>query len=364
GGGERKSTIERRNLRRSITVATVLGAVGVVAGITVGILAFSGVFSSDGDGGDDEPDIPQIVATIRPSTLQVTAFVDGEPAGTGTGWVLDADDGLIVTNQHVTNGGETFTVGLDDERAQDATILASAPCQDLALLQVEDTAALETLPIGSQEDLRQGETVVAAGFPGSATAGGELAATTGVVSVVETTFDINGLNVPLYPNVIQTDSAINPGNSGGPLVNAAGEVVGINTAIIDDANSIGFAISIDTVRPLIDRALAGDAALNPDTAFLGVTTISVASLGEAVRTEFGVAVDSGAFVQGTLEGSPAEMAGILRGDVIVSIDGQNIASSEDVARTVRAMRPGDLVEIVIERDGETEQVSVTLDIRN
>ena len=173
--------------------------------------------------------------------------------------MFDADTGLIVTNAHVVNGGETFTVELEDEPPRSATLLAAAPCEDLAVLRVDDTEGLSAFAVGSQDDLQQGETVVVVGFPGSANAEGDLTATRGVVLVVETTFDLeDAFDVPLYRNIIQTDAAINPGNSGGPLVNTSGEVVGVNSAgitLLGDRIFQGQGLAIGANR--LDEVLPG-----------------------------------------------------------------------------------------------------------
>ena len=231
--GPTPSAIERRSNKRTARIALVLGGVGAAAAIVVVALAVAGAFSGGDDGGDEDEALtmPAIVVRARNSTGKIDAVDASGQGGRGTGWVFDADTGLIVTNAHVVNGGETFTVELEDEPPRSATLLAAAPCEDLAVLQVDDTEGLSAFAVGSQDDLQQGETVVVVGFPGSANAEGDLTATRGVVSVVETTFDLeDAFDVPLYRNIIQTDAAINPGNSGGPLVNTSGEVVGVNSA--------------------------------------------------------------------------------------------------------------------------------------
>jgi len=318
------STIERRKLRRGVRVATAIGSVAVVAVVVVAVLFATGVFS--GDDGDDEADIPAIVEAVRPSTVQVGAFVDGEPQGSGTGWVLDADEGLIVTNQHVTNAGETFTVALDGGEEREATIRASAPCQDLALLEVEDTEGLESLPIGSQQDLEQGEEVVAVGFPASASIEGQLTATSGIVSVVETTFDEQSFDVPMYTNVIQTDTAINPGNSGGPLVNLDEELVGVNSAGIDllggrTIQGQGYAIGatrLDEVLP--------DMREGRSTAWTGMGFQYPADAGEL--TSLGLPPQAGLVVTHAVPGTNAAAAGFGEQPVLITaVDGEPIENA-------------------------------------
>jgi len=164
-------------------------------------------------------------------------------------------------------------------------------------------------------------------------------------------------------NLLQTDAAINPGNSGGPLLNAAGEVVGINTAIISDAQNIGFAIPIDTVKPLIDDIRSGNATITLDTAFLGVSSTSIGDTSQATLDEFEVTADAGAFVREVQAGSAAAAAGLEVGDVIVSVDGDEVTSSTDVVEIIRSHDAGDELVLQVERRGETVELRATLGSR-
>lgn len=151
----------------------------------------------------------RVVQRVVPSTVFVEARRDGRRVGSGTGWVLDGPDGLIVTNAHVVNGGTTMLVGAGRQVA-DAAIVGVAPCEDLAVLRVGDLSGLRSLPLGNQSALEQGETVVAVGYPANASSEASLTSTTGVVSVVRTAYRERALDVPRYSNVVQTDAAINP----------------------------------------------------------------------------------------------------------------------------------------------------------
>ena len=207
------------------------------------------------------PSTEDLVDAAGPSTVLITADVGGSVTGTATGWVLDAADGLIVTNHHVVNAGTGFTVGRAGER-KPAQLVATAPCEDLALLRVSDTRGLVSLPLGSQADLRQGEEVLALGYPANVSNTSELVATRGIVSVVKSRFDVQTLDTPAYSNVIQTDSVLNPGSSGGPLIDRKGRLVGVNTARI---HSLGgpaiegesYAIGVDQVRDVVAQLRAG-----------------------------------------------------------------------------------------------------------
>lgn len=307
-------------------------------------------------------DIQGVLTKVSPSVVTITTGDDtliGRAEGAGSGVVI-GENGLVLTNAHVIEGADSIEVRFFDGTVKTASLVGSFPDDDIAIIRAADISGLIPAELGSSADIRVGDEVVAIG---NALALGETPTVTkGIISAKGRTISDGLLTLV---GLIQTDAAINPGNSGGPLVNAAGQVVGINTAIINNAQSIGFAIPIDVVQPLIDRALSGDADLNPDTAFLGVTTISVASIrSEALLEEFSVTADAGAFVQEIVAGSPAEEAGIVEGDVVTSVAGTAIETSEDVARTVRGLRPGDVVEVVIERNGSTQTFDVTLDVRN
>ncbi|HEX4902280.1 MAG TPA: PDZ domain-containing protein, partial [Acidimicrobiales bacterium] len=150
------------------------------------------------------------------------------------------------------------------------------------------------------------------------------------------------------------------GNSGGPLVDAAGQVVGVNTAIIGDAQNIGFSIAIDTVKPLIEEIRAGGGDVRGDQAFLGVNTTDVSLEAPATRNRYGIEVDEGAFVQSVVPGSAAADAGLQPGDVVVAVDGRETKTSAEVGEIVRGLAPGDEVAIDVLRGGERVQVRATL----
>ena len=181
--------------------------------------------------------------------------------------------------------------------------------------------------------------------------------TRGIVSALGRSLSAEGITLS---NLVQTDAAINPGNSGGPLVDAAGQVVGVNTAIIGDAQNIGFSIAIDTVKPLIEEIRAGGGDVRGDQAFLGVNTTDVAGESPAVRAEFGITVDEGAFVQSLVPDSAAADAGLEPGDVIVSVNGEETPDSASVGAIIRRLAPGDEVTMEVVRDGEPVEVTATL----
>jgi S1-C subfamily serine protease len=232
-----QSTIQRLLLRQSRR-SNLLALVAIALAVTT-----TALFLATRDGGSKATSTADVVDAVAPSTVLVVTSHAGERLGSGTGWVLDAAEGLIVTNNHVVNGGDAFEIGLGDAR-RDATLIGAAPCEDLALLKVRNRSGLHDMKLGSQKDLRQGTDVVAVGFPISASSRDELTATSGVVSVVRTTV-AGGGEIPSLPNVVRTDAAINPGNSGGPLVNTDKELVGVNTLGNTVLQNTNYAVGVD-----------------------------------------------------------------------------------------------------------------------
>ena len=330
------SAIQRIMLQRSVRRATVLGAAAVAIASVVGVVLATGVL-------EREP-TEEIVKRVAPSTVMIEALRGEEHAGNGSGWVLDAAGGLIVTNAHVINSGTRFKVGVDD-RLREARVVAAAPCEDLALLRVADTSGLTTLPLGSQSNLELGEPVLAIGFPGNASLSSKLTSTTGVVSVVRSTYREPALDVPVYPNVIQTDAAINPGSSGGPLVNGDGALVGVNSAgrtKSPDGRIIqgqSYAVGVDRVKEVTGVLRQGR------------------SMGWAgLSFEYPSATESGGGtgppglpVNGVVEGSPAEKAGIGKKPlVLAAVNGVQVDRSlASYCDAVRQIGSGDRATITV-----------------
>ena len=244
---------EHRRLRDRIRLATALGAGAALLAI-VGLVVF---LATRGDG---KPSPAEIVADAKKRTVLIRVKIPGGESG-GTGFVLDAAHGLVMTNFHVVNGGSHFSVGVDGN-LRDASIAGAAPCDDLAVLKVADHSGMETFPLGSQDDLNQGEQVVAVGYPASASLDDNLSSTAGVVSRVEGPFRAPARDAPSYPNVVQTDAALNPGNSGGPLIDEGKRLVGVNAATITSIHGQpiqgqGYAIGVDRVKELMGPMRAG-----------------------------------------------------------------------------------------------------------
>ncbi len=297
---------------------------------------------------DSRLDVASIAAKVRPSVVTVSTDVSesgqsGE--GVGTGIVLTAD-GQILTNAHVIEGATRVRVRLDGERnPRSAKILATDPGDDLALLAV-DVTGLIPATLADPSNVRVGDEVLAIGY--ALDLDGEASVTLGIVSGLDRTIRIAA---GALDGLIQTDAAISSGNSGGPLVDAAGEVVGVNTAVAhsdatNTATSIGFAISMAQVIPEIAvlRAQAGGA--NTADGFVGV--------GLSERNDGG----RGAIVATLNAGYPADTAGIESLDVIVEIDGIGIDGAAGAIAAIRDHQPGDVITVVVERSGIKQSFSL------
>jgi S1-C subfamily serine protease len=302
----------------------------------------------------EELDIRALLEKVQPSVVSVhTGTRQGDAAGSGI--VLD-EDGLVLTNAHVIDGATRIEVDFADGQSAEARVIGTAENSDVALVRASGLEG-PTVPaeLGSSGDLLVGDEVVAIG--NALNLGAEPSVTTGIVS--QTGRSISAPDGTVLDDLIQTDAAINPGNSGGPLVNAAGQVVGVNTAILADAQNIGFALEIDSIRDLIADLKEGLDA-EKERAVLGVATLDVARLDFDVAERFGVESTSGAFVQDVTSGSGADVAGMQAGDVILQVEDRRIRTSEDVGQAVRSMDPGDSITIVIERQGEQRSITATL----
>ena len=308
-------------------------------------------------------DIAAILDQVEPAVVSIstTGFPRGNllgpvPSGAGTGMIL-TPDGDVLTNAHVVAGAGRIEVKLTSGSTMSATLVGSDSTNDVALLRLQGASGLPTVKLARSADLQVGDGVVAIGnalgLPGGPTV------TSGIVSALDRA--IGGEDARLE-HLIQTDAAINPGNSGGPLVNAAAEVVGMNTAVIQragggsDAQNIGFAISSDTFGPIVEELRQGRERIQ-SRAFLGVVTQTVTA---DIRARLGLAAPNGALVFDVEPGSPADAAGIRPGDVITGLGGAPVTSSDALGTTVRRHDAGDRVEVTFVRGTATRSVTVTL----
>ena len=317
----------------------------------------------------DAPGVVFITANVAQSGTSSFGFPQTERGiATGSGFVLD-EQGTILTNAHVVDGATKVTVRFGESKAVDAKILGRDRTTDLAVLKVDPKETeLHPLRLGSAKDVQVGDPVVAIGNP----FGLDRTLTTGVVSAKQR--HIKGLADFSIDNVIQTDAAINPGNSGGPLIDSAGEVIGINSQIETGSGSsgsgnvgIGFAIPIDTAIRLLPDLRKGSIT----TGYLGISAFPV----DESLTGLNLAVKRGALVQSATPGGPAAKAGIkggtipaqvngqtitIGGDIIVKVDNRQIRSAEDLTAIISTRHKGDVVKVVVMRDGKQKTFSVKL----
>ncbi len=307
-----------------------------------------------------------VSAKVTPSVVNVTVqqtvfdpFTGGtrqREVGNGSG-VIVRDDGHVVTNFHVIENAERIivTVGVQD---LEASIVGVDPSTDLAVLRVPGTD-LPAIDFGSSADLSVGQFVVAVGSP----FGLEKTVTAGIISALQRTPE--GEMMPgaaRYTNLIQTDAAINPGNSGGALVDAEGNLIGINTLIQSPAGAIGapqsagigFAIPADFVRNVVDQIIETGTVIHP---YMGITTMTV---DQNLSTQFDLPVRAGALVQFLEPGSPADRAGLRRGDIIVRMADREIVRGEEVVAIIRSASVGETIPVTVVRADTERDFEVTL----
>ena len=294
--------------------------------------------------------ITAIADTMLPAVVSISSESQSD-SGTGSGFVV-RPDGYIVTNNHVVensaNGGN-ITVQFDDGASVAAEIVGRNPSYDIAVLKV-DRNDLPTATIGDSDAVDVGDTAVALGSP----LGLSGTVTSGIISATQRPVTAGGQWETSYINAIQTDAAINPGNSGGPLVNAAAEVIGVNSAIATlggefggSAGSIGlgFAIPSNTAKRIVDEIIATGRASTP---IIGV------------NLEIDDTAVNGATVGDVTPGSPAEAAGIKAGDVITAVNGAPVPDAVTLITRIRSFAPGDTVTLTVESNGRSRDVEVTL----
>jgi S1-C subfamily serine protease len=298
----------------------------------------------------------QILAKVGPSVVAIEVELGRGQSAAGSGVIISAD-GLVLTNAHVVRGATTIAVKYADGTTQDADLVGSASSKDIALIRIRNASALTPAVLGSSAALNVGDDVIAIG--NALDLGDTPTVTRGIVSAKGRSLDNGEIQLE---NLLQTDAAINHGNSGGPLVNMQGEVIGINSAGIENTNNLGFAIEIDAVKPVIEdlKNGGGTAAI----AYLGVQSLNPDELDPTTAEQLGVTgVTSGVIVAGVGNGSPAQTAGLRAGDVIVAIDGTPATSKDDVRKAIQARKPGDKLTIEVQRDGQARTITATLGSR-
>lgn len=349
-------------------VAAIALLLGVVGGAIGGVVATRDVTGGAGSGTTlqipprtsaplpaDNNSIPAVAAKVLPSTVQIVAEFEGKDNGaTGSGWVYD-NRGHIVTNNHVIEAAakDNGPIKIIDNQGNhySAKVVGRSAVYDLAVLEAPQAKDLTPMAMGLSKDMRVGETVIAVGSP----LGLSASVTSGIVSALERPVSTgNGGDSNSYINAVQTDAAINPGNSGGPLVNLQGQVIGVNSAIAsmstgiasDQAGNIGvgFAIPAEQVITTVAQIIATGKAEFP-------------VIGAGVRGSEGL---NGATITNVEAGMPAASAGLKAGDLVKKVNGRPVSSSIDLVVAIRSHVAGDKVTLLVERNGKTMTVPVTL----
>jgi S1-C subfamily serine protease len=335
--------------------------------------AATGSTGSTQSGSTTSGSLPQsfagVVKEAKPAIVQVTnqQVQVGQfnqqltvPAGVGSGVIYD-NQGHIITNNHVVAGASGLLVSLPDGRSFKANLIGTDPQTDLAVLQIHGDN-LPVAKLGDSSKLSPGDWTIAIGnalaLPGGPTV------TVGVVSALGRTVqepgEQQGESGPFLFSVIQTDAAINPGNSGGALTDANGNVIGINTLVVTQAEpgvaaqNIGFAIAINTVKPIADQLVANGKVAH---AFLGVSYVP---LTPALAAQLGTTEKQGIIVTQVAQGSPADQAGLQQRDIVTKVDGKALDTESALAEDLNAHKPGDKVSLTVVRDAKTQDLSVTL----
>ena len=286
-------------------------------------------------------DYTAVVAKVKPSVVAIKT-----ESGEGSGWIID-EDGIIVTNAHVVLGANTITITLNDDRTLPVETWYTDSLTDLAVLEI-DAQNLPAADIGDSDNLLVGKQVAAIGN----SLGMGISMKGGWISRLEVT--IPASEGQTLTDLIETDAAINPGNSGGPLVNMAGEVIGITSVKISvvGVEGMGYAISINSALPTINQLIVNGYVARP---YLGV---SLSDVNPTIVWWYDLAVDKGAFITFVAPGSPAGRAGLQAEDVIVSLDGKEISTANELIQEIHSSQIGQEMEIVFWR-GDTENTTYT-----
>ncbi len=335
--------------------------------LLVGVLAWTSATPAHADAARRRNEIVEVVQKVSPAVVfigteqevespfrgrrsMMEEFFGAPPQsqrtqGLGSGVLVDPS-GVIITNDHVIRGASAIHVVLADGRELEAEVIGSDANNDVAVLKVNAKQPLPAAKLGTSADLMIGETVVAIGSP----FGLSKTVTSGVVSATGRTFKADGRT---YNDFIQTDAAINPGNSGGPLLNVDGDVIGINTAIFASAQGIGFAIPADKVRRIMDE-LTRFGKVRP--AWVG---LEVQELSPRLARQLGWDRTYGAIVRDVEAGSPADQAGVRRGDVLAEMGGSRISDAEDYVTRAGGYPARAAFPLVLFREGAQRTVQVT-----
>ena len=369
---------DKAGLNKLLLVISILALLMGGGGLTLGWLAYEHIATpltflgggtdgnsanfTEGSVADIADKVSKSVVSIVTSTKAINYFgqsVDSSAAGTG---IIVTSDGYILTNKHVINGANKVTVILDDgTKYEDVEVVATDPLNDLAFLKIKGVSDLTSAKLGDSKTITVGQQVIAIG---NALGEYQNTVTAGIVSGTGrsvTASDSSGGSVETLSDMIQTDAAINSGNSGGPLVNAAGEVIGVNTATSATAENMGFAIPIASAKGMLAQLVETGKA---SRAYLGVYTVAITP---EVAKEYNLPVDSGAYLYSSssysaiLKDSPAAKAGLKDKDIVTAVNGVKVGAAGSLSDLIGEYKPGDTVQLTVVREGKEMAVKVTLE---
>jgi serine protease Do len=303
----------------------------------------------------EEQAIENAVKVASPAVVQINitsvsqnpfGFSSGQQEGLGSGFIITSD-GYVLTNNHVVENATKITVVLKDGREFRGQVVGTDSTSDVAVVKISGTN-LPTVELGDSSTLTVGQRVIAIGNP----YGLSQTVTTGVISALER--NVQASQTETLVGVVQTDAAINPGNSGGPLVDLSGRVVGMNTMIYQNAQGLGFSVSVNTVRKVYDAIIKNGKITWPALGIQGAT------LTTSIVDQYNLKVSQGVYVVQITSGSGAEAAGLKAGDVVTTIDDKPMTTIDGVLGYIRSKNVGDTVQVVVDRSGTAKTFSVTL----
>lgn len=312
----------------------------------------------------DEADIAGVAQRVSKSVVSIITAKSrgglGAVQGAGTGIII-SQDGYILTNKHVIDGASQFEVVTSDGmRFKDVSVVGADPLNDIAFLKLKQARDLPAATLGNSGTVRVGQKVIAIG---NSLGQYQNTVTSGIISGKGRPIEAagsSGQSVESLTDLLQTDAAINPGNSGGPLLNMSGQVIGINTAIVSDAQNMGFAIPINAAKGLVRSVLANGSL---QKAYIGVRYIAITP---EVKAEYNLPVNNGAYVGPASDGpvvepgGPADRAGIKSGDIITKIDNKTVGEQGGLGSIVAEYLPGETVTLTLLRDGKQRDIQLTL----
>ena len=377
---EKATTTETKTVNHN-GLAITLSAIAVVlggSGLALGWMGFEKsntpiTFLNSGSDGnsanftegsiaDIADKVSKSVVSIITSTKATNYFgqsYDASAAGTG---IIATSDGYIVTNKHVINGANKVTVILDDGTTyEDVEVVATDPLNDIAFLKIKDVSDLPEAKLGDSKTISVGQQVIAIG---NALGEYQNTVTSGIISGTGrsvTASDGTGANAEKLTDMIQTDAAINSGNSGGPLVNAAGEVIGVNTATSTSAENMGFAIPISSVKGMLSQLIETGKA---ERTYLGIYSVEITP---ELAKAYNLPVNSGAYLYSSssysaiVKDSPAAKAGLKDKDIVTKINGVEVGAAGSLASLIGEYKPGDTVQLTVVREGKEIAINVTLE---